>query len=367
MTSEPTATTKRSIKSYDGIVKRFVDYSRLAEQLPGGKYHFGHSLSVAHRQLLADKMSSCGISNNNNNSNSNNNKKKNSNNSNSNNNKKKNSNKTNEELSYLYTVREHSCLNGKELSGATLLALVDEISTGHIFSYDPRYKRPGVSVNLQNRICGPLPKVGTEISITSQITKMGRTMAFVTAQVRNNNNNNNNNNGDNNRLLCIASHIKYLPAGSWILDWLFTGWRAALIVLLVRYFYKVPTFDRNGTPLKDTIKSTLEHKGLGHASFQIQPQHCNPVGMFHGGCQGVLVEVVGQTLAKQELKSDQIRLESINVNYLGAGKIGKTVDVVANTIDGMSSPDHVTVEVRVSSTTRGKILSEAVLVWSKLT
>lgn len=76
------------------------------------------------------------------------------------------------------------------------------------------------------------------------------------------------------------------------------------------------------------------------------------------------MELVGKTLAKEELQSSEILLHSIEVTYLGAAK--KEVEVVAEVLM-RDSPSKLTMRVEVRQANRDKILSEGVLVWSKST
>lgn len=220
------------------VVERFVQFTWLSERLRGGLgQHFGHALSLAHRQIRKDNLDS-----------------------------------NDNEMTLVYRVREHSSLDGKRLSASTCLALIDEFTTVHVASINPQSSFPGVSVHLQLKRAASLPPVGSEVVLASKITRLGRTMAFIRAELRDSQDGN---------LICFGSHVKYLPTGSWILDFFLTGWRISLQPLYGHYFLRDPTFDPDGPSLRQGITSSLVYTGIGRATFEVKPIHTNPLGSMH--------------------------------------------------------------------------------------
>ena len=214
-------------------------------------------------------------------------------------------------FTYRYMITPGVCWNGHSVSLSTYLAMIDSLTTFAIVGAHESTlsSRPGVSVHLQAELNPAVTPPTKEVDIVSTITKLGRTMAFIRAEVRT---------VDTGDLVCFASHIKYLPTGSWFMDFLFSRWGWPFLKMNVK---RLPeAFAPEVISIQDTITPYLVHRGLGQATLSIQREHTNPFGSLHGGCQAILMEMVSQTLAKEELKSDNITLESLQVDYASSGK-----------------------------------------------
>lgn len=214
-------------------------------------------------------------------------------------------------FTYRYTITPGICWNGPSVSLSTYLAMIDSLTTFAIVGAHEATSssRPGVSVHLQAELNPAVTPPTKEIDIISTITKLGRTLAFIRAEVRT---------VDTGDLVCFASHIKYLPTGSWFMDFLFSSWGWPLFKLNTQHLPEVSA--PKVISIQDTIKPHLVYQGLGQATLSVRREHTNPFGSLHGGCQAILMEMVSQALAKDELKSDQITLESLQVDYSSNGK-----------------------------------------------
>merc|ERR1711862_756986 len=73
------------------------------------------------------------------------------------------------------------------------------------------------------------------------------------------------------------------------------------------------------------------------------PIEANPMGAMHGGCVAMVMEQVAEPYAKHALGVDSVVLESMNVEFLGAVRLGgkhAVVDVECETI-GMDENNNV--------------------------
>jgi acyl-coenzyme A thioesterase PaaI-like protein len=256
-------------------------------------------------------------------------------------------NPTGKVFTYRYNITPGVCLHGNSISLSTYLALIDSLTT---FAVVGAGARPGVSVQLQAELNHAVTPPTKEVDIVSTVTKLGRTLAFIRAEVRT---------VDRNELVCFASHVKYLPTGSWIMDFLFTQWGWPLMKMYVNSLPELPAPEE--ISVQDAIQPYLEHTGLGHAKFTVQQTHTNPFGTLHGGCQSILMEIVSQALAKVELKSDEVNLESIQVAYATSGKGSVTISTELLS----RGPGSVTLRVLVIRSD-GLPISEGTLRWSTM-
>jgi hypothetical protein len=112
------------------------------------------------------------------------------------------------------------------------MSIMDEVTTFGLISSTPQHPRPGASVTMQSQ-WGPQKVasasssaetatdnnnddddasssmiLGEEVDIVTTITKMGRNLGFVRAEVRD---------PSTGGVICFFDHVKYLPPG-----WLFS-------------------------------------------------------------------------------------------------------------------------------------------------
>lgn len=212
--------------------------------------------------------------------------------------------------------------------------------------------------------------------------------------------------------LAFSSHIKYMPTGSRIIDWvlgskplywfyqqMFVSGRMAM---LLGPSPSSSISRKNSQSLPLYAKKDLREEVIGshvkildldqdrskpyvlpiQATFEITPEHTNPFGVLHGGCHAMVMEHVGAFHAITELgigsndgndifedrnRMDAVLLQSMQIDFIGAAR-GKSIDVHCETIgvlESGSKGDYQTiVHVRVMLKKRGRILSEGKLRFS---
>jgi hypothetical protein len=174
-------------------------------------------------------------------------------------------------LTSRYKVVPEVCLDGKTLSLATNLAIIDEHTTLATFAAKPKTLRPGVSVQLQANLYHPIP-VGAEVDIVSSVTRMGRNLAFVSAELI----------GEDGRVHCRGSQVKFLPVDSLVADSILSS--PSSWPFIKAYFDtmmpSVPLSEQD-VSLNDLVGSHLIVSEPGVASFEVARQHTNPFLGLH--------------------------------------------------------------------------------------
>ena len=191
-------------------------------------------------------------------------------------------------------------------------SILDEVTTLGLVTTNTKKPFPGVSVTMQTQwgpgggahanpsSNGPPPQ---EVDIVATVTKLGRTLGFVRAEVRDPSN--------NNALVCYFDHVKYLPPG-WVLGLLLSPvglWCLDLVLKLVQPFRKsnkIADETEDSAPgIMDPYIKTSETT----AAFRVGPEHCNGMGGLHGGVQAVLMERLGRSVAYRELLNVDLALQ----------------------------------------------------------
>lgn len=96
---------------------------------------------------------------------------------------------------------DESHLNGVgTLHGGMTAFLVDNLTTGTVLTKPPHL--PGVSIDMSISYLRAAP-VGEEITINTEVVKMGRTLAFTSAELLN----------KDGKLIAKASHTKFIGQG----------------------------------------------------------------------------------------------------------------------------------------------------------
>jgi len=190
---------------------------------------------------------------------------------------------------------------------ATYTSILDEVTTLSITSAAKTNPRPGVSVTMQSQWGPgradvedgrPPPE---EVDIVTTITKMGRTLGFVRAEIRDPSN--------NDSLICYFDHVKYLPTG-WMFGMMLTPVGMWCLDPVLRYI--VPFFRNNkGSSISNSnsnkdddharMMDSFQQTSDTTATFRWGPQHANGFGGLHGGVQAILMERLGRTVAQIEL------------------------------------------------------------------
>lgn len=247
-------------------------------------------------------------------------------------------------LQFEYKIPRHFVNKKIPLSG--FLAIFDEMTTYAIVATD-RKKRPGMSVSLSAEMMGDVAVMGDSIQINAEVVKSGRVMAFTKAEAID---------PTSGQVICKGRHIKYLPM-PWLTE-LALGPLMPLLKWFVSYFYAAKkTTTQSGVPrlLEDVLKFEETSANQQSARFLVEPNHCNPMGAAHGGCQAMGMEVLGQNYAAKSSSNSHV-LKSMSVSYMSTGKKELTFD--ANWIHQTEYSGSMSVQVASSS---GKPVSEGVL------
>jgi acyl-coenzyme A thioesterase PaaI-like protein len=207
---------------------------------------------------------------------------------------------------------------------STYTSILDEVTTLGLIAASSKHPRPGVSVTMQSqwgaahaqRTAQQSSSLLEEVDIVTTITKKGRTLAFLRAEVRDPSN--------NDSVICYFDHVKYLPVGR-MLSLLFTPVGMWCLDLYSRYIlpYMHMNTDHHGggkskkikpmninysTSIMDSFQKTSDTT----ATFQFSEQHANGFGGLHGGVQAILMERLGQSVARKELSKFHLNTNNSN-------------------------------------------------------
>ena len=300
---------------------------------------------------------------------------------------------------------------------SALLALIDNVTTWALVQHpkqNSKGRRPGVSVQLYTEYVHPLfqslqskeqndifqsssssPPVsiqsGDYIDIEVQITKMGRNLGFTKAEIKD---------SKSGQIICKGRHTKYLANMDWLTEialgrlWSLTSWLAGTYLSFSprSYSNKFKTentsdefisstsIKRDSSVLGDGLESNSTitnqatqqvpslllpnmlswhstNEDLTAATFMIENQHTNELGLLHGGCQGMLMEKIGmeyflklqknqENPSRQKTKSQNFdefknkkwQLKSMNVSYLSSAKQKSKIHILISEINFISIP-----------------------------
>lgn len=255
------------------------------------------------------------------------------------------------------TDNEHKSLrarrNGPSLS--TYTSILDEVTTLYLVSSAKKHPRPGVSVTMQSQ-WGPGAAAHharssssdddpEEVDIVTTITKRGRTLGFVRAEVRDPSN--------NDSLICHFDHVKYLPTG-WVLGLMLTPVGRWCLNLLLTYV--LPLFRKEQDSTKEDftgIMDSFAQTSDTTATFRFGPKHSNGIGGLHGGVQAVLMERLGRSVAQNELQKSgllgsgiehSVDCERLAVSYQSSAS--RVLELRAHVLDP-PRPDRPSVTLRI--------------------
>ncbi len=114
----------------------------------------------------------------------------------------------NQTLTFRYSLSSQLSLarHEKMTSLATLMAIVDDVTTWALILANPHQPRPGVSVSLQLE-SGPVKNLqaGSLVEIVATVSKMGRDLGFVQVEMRE---------LCSGEMICFGSHIKLLSSNA---------------------------------------------------------------------------------------------------------------------------------------------------------
>jgi len=270
----------------------------------------------------------------------------------------------NDRLKYLVESNENNTILRSGPSLSTYTSILDEITTQSLIAAAKNHPRPGVSVTLQTK-WGPAAHTENlkEVDIVSTVTKKGRTLGFVRAEVRN---------PLDNGLICYFDHVKYLPT-TWVIGLLVSP----IGMWLLDFFYKylAPYFRKKSTKTADEnyegILDTFEYASDTSATFRYNQQHANGVGGLHGGIQSILMERLGKHVAQNEFtklgSNVEVECESLQVSYQSSAS--KVIELRAHVIDPPKD-DSVTLRIETLRTStkpnaKRRVVSEGILTFVK--
>jgi hypothetical protein len=220
------------------------------------------------------------------------------------------------------------------VSLSTFMALIDDFTTWALLLGDNKRNRPGKSATLwaervhDSQSFHPEARVSQvgnseEIDVVATVLKIGNNLGFVEAQVFD---------SVSKRMLCRSSHIKYLPLGR-VWDFVLSDPYWNVTQQYLDYFTKTPPTVLEGSmPSFSEVFESLEFVSPNAAKFRVSPVHASLGGPIHGGCQGILMELVAAPIARRDFLTElsrrdstqgevapatvNTRLDSINVHYV---------------------------------------------------
>lgn len=229
-------------------------------------------------------------------------------------------------LKYLETSSaDNNTIRRPGPSLSTYTSILDEVTTQSLIAAAKKHPRPGVSVTLQTK-WGPAAHTAEalkEVDIVSTVTKKGRTLGFVRAEVRN---------PADNGLICYFDHVKYLPT-TWLFGLLVSPIGIVLLDFVLKYL--APYF-RKTTQTADEnhkgILDALEYTSDTSATFRYNQQHANGVGGLHGGIQSILMEHLGTRVAQKEFGANaKVECERLQVSYQSSAS--KAIELKAHIME----------------------------------
>jgi len=296
------------------IINSVLNFMKVGSLQPASTPGFSHALKLSHNTILKDNISA--------------------------------GPKT---LTYRYRF------GSRDVPEATLgiyCALMDELSTSALFAVG-QPSAPGASLQFQTELLDENFQSVREVDVVNTVTKLGRTVSnsrteFLCAT--------------SGKKLAFSSHVKYMPTGSQLLDWLFRYRQLwdLYVTAFVPSDKDFPVYEEKSL-LGDVIRTNLEFHDGGRATFQITREHVNAFGAMHGGCQAIVMEEVGEAYALAELRCDTVILQAIQIDLLSAAR--KSFEVVCETIG--TTEEGSTIYVRVMFKNEDSILSEGKLRFSK--
>ena len=241
---------------------------------------------------------------------------------------------------------------------STYMSIMDEVTTWDFILSSLPYPKPGVSVTMSSQ-WGPemrkkmtttaaissssslsLPSSssgvpgsdeeneqeddddddddGEEVDIVTTITKTGRNLGFVRAEIRD---------PLTGGMLCFFDHVKYLPS-SWFISMILTPIGRSILNLYLQFSLRLNTNKHVNLDNDDRNENENDYKTIMDsfrivtnadddnngddydcgssnsssttASFEVGKYHTNGLGGLHGGVQAILMERLGRIVAREE-------------------------------------------------------------------
>lgn len=271
-------------------------------------------------------------------------------------------------LTVRYTIPREACSTklGNKFPLSAYLTVLDETTTWAIMARDKKH-RPGVSTSL-SAVLGPAGMAGQGfdpgdvVDIHVSVTKIGRYLGFANAKVIHD---------ETGEIVCIGSHTKFLPMG--LLVETLTGKLLPMVKMYASTIQKVHHDDDDKSNVSNeqkclTIDDLLELDNLSDdgkkASFTMQRYHGNLMGAMHGGCQAMLMEMVGYQAASNALHTNTPQLQSMNVTYMSGAS--KSLDIEVDCIHVQKEVDATMKVKLIMDAKTGQAVSEGFLTWRRM-
>jgi acyl-coenzyme A thioesterase PaaI-like protein len=218
-------------------------------------------------------------------------------------------------LTFRYTLSSRLLLTKLDTTIAlsTYLSILEDITTWALWLAKPRRQAPPeVSVSLLAEWGPGVPHwglfPGSVVDVTATVSKHGKNLRFVRAEVRDK---------DNGALICFASYTKYLAVHK-PMKALLSPLSGCFQSLYSKASVSEPSYCcQVNIPMSDLFES-LDFVGHTQAIFTASSKHANSTmggGPVHGGCQIILMELVGRQVAKHAMASAHAYLDSIQISY----------------------------------------------------
>lgn len=185
------------------------------------------------------------------------------------------------------------------------------------------------------------------VDIINTLPKNGRTISHTRTDIR----------SSDDKLIGYSTHVKYMPMGNIVVDTIlsyFPFWMSPWMSRIInkRLPPPSPTAHENIGAHK-AVDAGLKIVADGKGEFSMTDDHKNPFGTLHGGCSAMIIEKVGDSYVSSLFKDSTISLESLQVQFLSAGRGQKTLNIECETID-ITEKSHALIRVNLMKPKSGK-------------
>mmetsp|Transcript_19860 Transcript_19860/g.48757 ORF Transcript_19860/g.48757 Transcript_19860/m.48757 type:complete len:328 (-) Transcript_19860:26-1009(-) len=192
------------------------------------------------------------------------------------------------------------------------------------------------------------------VDIANTLTKNGRTISHTRTDIR----------SSDNKLIGYSTHVKYMPFGNIVMDTFISYFPFWVSPWLSRIINKrlpppSPTAHLNVGAHK-AVEAGLKIVSDGKGEFSMTDDHKNPFGTLHGGCSVMVMEKVGDSYASSLFKDSNFYLESLQVQFLSAGRGQKTLTLECETIE-FTEKSHALIRVNLMKPKSGNKKGPTVL------
>ncbi|CAJ1943391.1 unnamed protein product [Cylindrotheca closterium] len=238
-------------------------------------------------------------------------------------------------------------------------ALMDEVTAGLMGAAG---KPAGASLFFQTQWYPENIKSSTSaddddedyLDIINTLTKNGRTISHTRTDIR----------SSDNKLIGYSTHVKYMPFGNIMMDTLisyFPMWMSPWVSGIINKQLPPPSpTAHENIGAHKAVDSGLKIVSDGKGEFSMTDDHKNPFGTLHGGCTAMIMEKVGESYANSLFKDSKFYLESLQVQFLSAGRGQKILTIESETIE-FTENNHALIRVKLMKPNSGKKKGPTVL------